>query len=180
MIYSLVVVGEGEERGLIRINSVLGIPPMLTGRAAPTHVSAPGASVRLWADAEADPAPTFRWFRDDTVLEDVTGGELIIPNFDTETHAGVYEVEITNILGAVVVETFVLAPPLAIRSIDVARDGSIRFEVEGAIGAAHELQATTDFKTWISLATLIPEGLQAGHVGTTDGAVQFYRVMEKR
>ena len=170
--------GRNGAQGLIRVNFLLGEPPVIADRGEPRVIARQGDQLRLWVDATSNPLPSFRWLRDGAPLEGATTEELMIPDFDPVLDAGIYEVEVVNALGEKRVEEFRVAPPLAIGSVSVDVEGTVRLIIEGAVGQRYEVQSTGDLGLWTPVGTIEPTGLEAVYEGTSTGRQTFYRVAE--
>jgi hypothetical protein len=97
--YTIVADGYKGSRGRISVNSVLWVPPQ--GQGLQQYQGGLGEAVALRViDQEANPAPSYRWWRNGRPLEQARGDALSIERMQWED-AGRYSVVASNRVGMV-------------------------------------------------------------------------------
>lgn len=161
-----------------------GNPPTITTQPLSQTIAA-GTSVTLSVTAAGDPPFTYQWRFNRVAIPGAAGQTLTLDPVQA-THAGSYTVVVSNAHGNATSQPGILTVaaatgdgPRFTESRFVAREG-FRFKLTGPVGRRYALEASTDLRTWIEIATLENP---TGTIEFTDGeAVVFptscYRVRQ--
>jgi hypothetical protein len=133
-------------------NSVVPTPPAIT-RQPSSQSSCLGSTALFSVAASGTPLPAYQWFHGAALLSGQTGTNLSLTNLQP-TDAGIYQVVVTNVYGAVT------SAPVQLVVNDACVDLCMYagLNIAGQPGRTYELRYTTDlsntnFATWTFLAT---------------------------
>jgi uncharacterized repeat protein (TIGR01451 family) len=155
--YYVSVDGVDGAYGSVVLNWNLTVPPSIVSQPNSQAVP-PGATVILSASAAGNPLPKCQWFRDGALLSGATNWNMTISNFQASSE-GTYQVLASNPGGsaATAPSSLVLDSGLRLDSFVLdPTNGVIQMRLVGVANSNYVIQATSDFVTWLPIATNTP------------------------
>jgi uncharacterized repeat protein (TIGR01451 family) len=156
-VYYVSVDGVNGAYGTVMLSWNLAVPPAITSQ-TPSQTVPAGASVSLSASATGNPAPKCQWYCNGSMLTGATNWSLKITNFQA-TAQGSYQALAINTSGSAAA-----APASLVLYSGLQFDSSVRnstnetvgFQLVGTANTKYVIEASTDLKTWIPIATNSP------------------------
>lgn len=176
--YFIAVDGVNGATGRVKLNYVLGEPPVILTNPASARVAEGGAAT-LQVAARAIPGACYQWFRQGVPLPRATNACLALANFQPD-QAGHYHVCVSNALGQATSQPALVqvAGPLRFSHQYRRAPDGFQLTIEGAAQTRYVIECSTNLQVWVPLATnLTLTGLwEFVDAGATNFDRRFYRV----
>jgi len=176
--------GVGGDKGTIKFNWRLGVPPPSWQGPPLRPIVRPGQGINLTVSAPGgDPKPSYQWYFNGALIFGATNAWLTLSNLQG-ADAGIYSVLASNLVGMAWETNAVVTvvQPLELRDVVLTPEGQFSFTVYGPTGLVFSVETTTELNgtpVWIPLRTNELTG-SAFHFVETNAVIhqgRFYRAV---
>jgi hypothetical protein len=164
----------------ITLNWIFGLPPN-PQPLTPNQTIPVGGSVTLQVLLNSlTPDVTCVWRLNNRVIAGATGASLPLANIQP-AQAGTYTVTVSNFAGVVTIPVSIIkvASPIQISGSVVPVNTKKAFRLTGPLSQGYAIEATTNWTSWIQLATSnsTPSAINFLDLTSTNLPRRFYRIV---